>query len=719
MNLDEPLVAHIVCQILCRKEINYHSMQEKEKEQLYSEFSILHSLKHPNIVGYYHRDHLRNSQDLHLYMEYCSGGDLGKIIKQLRAKKEYATEDYVWNIFSQIITALYRCHYGVDPPMPDENGAIKPPGLRLKNQVMILHRDLKPENSKVPQFSNAIRAELIPVKVFLGEGHSVKLGDFGLSKVMQSHDFASTYVGTPYYMSPEICASERYTLHSDIWALGCIMYELCTTRVPFNAATHIQLIQKINSGKIDPIPAQYSQELNEVIRSCLKINPHHRPDTAILINHGKVRLAREKREVVTLGKELEKNEKELAFKLQQLSLKEANWEKENEKWKARVRAEISVEVEETKRREWEVRASLEITKQIQIQMANLQAKFETEVQARVEAEIQKRTKAVEPSRPISPPSTRASSFAQDVVDDPSTSDPSNLTPDSPIQEQPSLLQFKRITPPKRKIRGPLARSRTQFDSPMDVTMGEPSPVSIANLNLSPRRTAAADLPSIHNGKNIFAAAAGQGGSATSQLPTPPSLDHSTIEEVEDEDGLPELPSPTRAPTATSDRFKAARPGLLRQKTAPMGRLPAQPALFPTSRAPRVSSPPNAARSNLTSTTATGSPTRKKPDDMFRKVMARNIHGPIKPVAEIDPAGHPASGSNENVLMKKVMHRNLRGQTLVELAQPRAGGSAEGVSAKGSSGGENNWRPRPDEIVVWDPEVDDMPSPFLQRSRKKT
>jgi len=82
-------------------------------------------------------------------MEYCSGGDLGKTIKELKAKKEYATEDYIWNIFSQIVTALYRCHYGVDPPSPDENGRIKPPGLRLKNQVMILHRDLKPENSEI------------------------------------------------------------------------------------------------------------------------------------------------------------------------------------------------------------------------------------------------------------------------------------------------------------------------------------------------------------------------------------------------------------------------------------------------------------------------------------------------------------------------------------------------------------------------------------------
>ena len=59
------------------------------------------------------------------------------------------------------------------------------------------------------------------VLVFLGEDNSVKLGDFGLSKMIKSHDFASTYVGTPFYMSPEICAAEKYTLKSDIWSLGC------------------------------------------------------------------------------------------------------------------------------------------------------------------------------------------------------------------------------------------------------------------------------------------------------------------------------------------------------------------------------------------------------------------------------------------------------------------------------------------------------------------
>lgn len=110
-------------------------MSEKERQQLYAEFSILHSLKHPNIVRYYDKEHIRDSKDLHLYMEYCSGGDLGKTIKELKERRAFATEDYVWNIFSQIATALYRCHYGVDPPEADKSGIVhKPQGLSRSSQ---------------------------------------------------------------------------------------------------------------------------------------------------------------------------------------------------------------------------------------------------------------------------------------------------------------------------------------------------------------------------------------------------------------------------------------------------------------------------------------------------------------------------------------------------------------------------------------------------------
>ena len=133
-------------------------MAAKEREQLAAEFNILSSLNHMNIVQYYHREHLKTTQELYIYMEYCGGGDLGGVIKGLKSSGEYATEEFVWRIFAQIVEALYRCHYGVDAP---EAGSDLGRATReLKRQqamgpvrgrgesVMILHRDLKPENSK-------------------------------------------------------------------------------------------------------------------------------------------------------------------------------------------------------------------------------------------------------------------------------------------------------------------------------------------------------------------------------------------------------------------------------------------------------------------------------------------------------------------------------------------------------------------------------------------
>lgn len=121
-------------------------MSQKEREQLHAEFSILNSLKHPNIVGYYHREHLKPTQELFLYMEYCGGGDLSKEIQKLRDRNQYADEEYVWGIFTQLVAALYRCHYGVNAPDTTTNVTSRTLGLRTKNAVMILHRDLKPEN---------------------------------------------------------------------------------------------------------------------------------------------------------------------------------------------------------------------------------------------------------------------------------------------------------------------------------------------------------------------------------------------------------------------------------------------------------------------------------------------------------------------------------------------------------------------------------------------
>jgi NIMA (never in mitosis gene a)-related kinase 2 len=149
---------------MCRKEISYLKMSQKEREQLHAEFQILSGLRHPNIVAYYHREHLKLSQDLHLYMEYCGNGDLGRVIRDLTTKNQYAEESFVWSIFSQLVMALYRCHYGVDPPEAGKNvlglsSYVKP--KTPSGGITILHRDLKPENGKSshPSFCSSLHME--------------------------------------------------------------------------------------------------------------------------------------------------------------------------------------------------------------------------------------------------------------------------------------------------------------------------------------------------------------------------------------------------------------------------------------------------------------------------------------------------------------------------------------------------------------------------------
>lgn len=126
-------------------------MSAKEREQLQSELSILKGLRHPNIVAYYEREHIKLSSDLHIYMEYCEYGDLGRYIKELKRSAKMAEEDFVWSVFTQLLTALYRCHYGEDVPDVGRNviglGSDAKPVAKDALRAMILHRDLKPENS--------------------------------------------------------------------------------------------------------------------------------------------------------------------------------------------------------------------------------------------------------------------------------------------------------------------------------------------------------------------------------------------------------------------------------------------------------------------------------------------------------------------------------------------------------------------------------------------
>lgn len=105
-----------------------------------------------------------------------------------------------------------------------------------------MHRDIKASN------------------IYLTGNNTVKVGDFGISKVLENTgDLASTVVGTPYYMSPEVCENKPYTNKSDIWSLGCLLYELCMLKHAFTADNLLGLVFKIVRDKIEPIPKCYSQ----------------------------------------------------------------------------------------------------------------------------------------------------------------------------------------------------------------------------------------------------------------------------------------------------------------------------------------------------------------------------------------------------------------------------------------------------------------------------
>lgn len=681
-------------QILCRKEINYIKMSQKEREQLTAEFNILSSLRHPNIVAYYHREHLKVSQDLYLYMEYCGGGDLSMVIKNLKKVNKYAEEEFVWRILSQLVTALFRCHYGHDPAEVGSNilgPQAKASGLKGKQgQVTILHRDLKPEN------------------IFLGSDNTVKLGDFGLSKQMQSHDFASTYVGTPFYMSPEICAAEKYTLRSDIWAVGCIMYELCAKEPPFNARTHIQLVQKIREGKFNALPDCYSPELKNVIGSCLRVNPDHRPDTAALINLPIIRLMRKEKEVVDLGKILRRREEVAVQKVREMEQTLAKAEKEKQ--------ELKAEIESTVRREWEVKARLEIDRQVQNELDRLRKRFESEVQDRVAIEVEKekqkqknnsnsREEAFRESLRRS--GSRTSSRASGQTSRSSTTDDAGTPPSTDISQLSLESPISNPKKQKREARTPFCRSKTTVvDSPQDVQMAEPSPISIASLSLSPRRTSATG-----GSRNIFAEAERQ------KAKWEPTLAYS-----DDEDDTPDLPSPTR-PKVKPDPFKVHPRQLLRQNTATIvQKLNTQPPLFPSngSRLPQSTSvsPTRPDDRSSMSDSRSKSPHRRLSKIPSSANLAADAGSPTRKTgSKQSPSKLNAAGDE---MYKAVMQRNMGGRTLVELAQARAGGrSMDEVKrcASDSRTGSSLRCSEREPPAIWDPERDEMPSPFLARGKK--
>ncbi|OZJ02649.1 hypothetical protein BZG36_04405 [Bifiguratus adelaidae] len=277
--------------ILAAKEIDYRKMEEAEKLQLVQEVNILRELRHPYIVRYYERIVDKHNFMIYIIMEYCEGGDLAALIKRCKVEGKHLQEEAVWILLTQLLMAINECHAGRYGRTEDG----KPSA--------ILHRDLKPDN------------------VFLDAERNIKLGDFGLSKTLAGDaDFAKTTVGTPYYMSPEIVNESTYDAKSDIWALGCLVYELCALVPPFRGNTKKDLARKIQTGAVPPLPRQYSSELFDLIK--LMLHPEKRPSAVAFFEHDRIKLTMQKIEIVNYQKMVKKHAAEVKKKEVELQQRE-------------------------------------------------------------------------------------------------------------------------------------------------------------------------------------------------------------------------------------------------------------------------------------------------------------------------------------------------------------------------------------------------------------
>ncbi|KAL5254977.1 hypothetical protein ACHWQZ_G014436 [Mnemiopsis leidyi] len=219
------------------KEINMHELSYTERQLALNEVKVLGMLHHPYIIAYY--DSFEEDGLLMIEMEYADGGTLAQY---LSTQEEEIPEDHILNMFRQMLEACKHLH--------DHN---------------ILHRDLKTAN------------------IFLTKNGMIKLGDFGISKILETKG-ASTVLGTPYYISPEMCEGKQYGPKSDVWALGCILYEMANREKAFEGSNLPALVNKIIKGQYKPVSSNYSSHLREIVDVLLTTDPDKRPGVELVLN---------------------------------------------------------------------------------------------------------------------------------------------------------------------------------------------------------------------------------------------------------------------------------------------------------------------------------------------------------------------------------------------------------------------------------------------------
>ncbi|CAD8154014.1 unnamed protein product [Paramecium pentaurelia] len=232
------------------KIIDASKFDMKEKENALNEIDVLKNLHHPCIIEY-RESFVDRNKYLCIVMDYAEEGTLHQRLEQQKQKQEHLKESQIIEWFTQICLAVKYIH-----------------------DRRIIHRDIKTQN------------------IFISKGE-IKLGDFGIAKsLINSEDLCQTAIGTPYYISPEVCQRIPYDFKSDIWSLGCMLYEMMALKHAFDAKTMEGLFLKIITGKYQPVPTFYSQELIQLLKDILNTDPQKRLTINQILDYRIVRKSR-------------------------------------------------------------------------------------------------------------------------------------------------------------------------------------------------------------------------------------------------------------------------------------------------------------------------------------------------------------------------------------------------------------------------------------------